>query len=147
MGTIIALRSRVVVRVDVKRIIGAGLHTGFATNAAVVIEIDNSIFPRVERLHRAYLHTGRVRTVIAAHYGEDSPSIGKLSLFNLFNIGSVDADGNIVFAFTGRGASVTTDAFSIVNNKSVSHGKEASLRLVDFLRKENKVGQPESNEQ
>jgi hypothetical protein len=144
MSTIVALRGRVVVRIDVKSIIWAGLHAGFATNAAVIVEIDNSVFPRIKRLHWADLNTGCVGTMIAAHYGEDSPCIGKLSLFNLFNIGSVDTDGNIVLTFTGRGACVTTDAFSIVNNKSVSHWKEASFRLVDFLRKENSVGQPES---
>ena len=124
---LVALGCRVVVGIDVQGIIGTGLHAGLATDATVVVKIHDSVVPGVECLHRADLNAGRLRTVIAPHYREDPPGIGKFSLFNLFHIGSVHADGNVVFTLAGRGACVTTDAFSIVNDKSVSHGKVASF--------------------
>jgi hypothetical protein len=124
---IVALGSGVVVWIDVEGIIGAGLHAGLATDAAVVVKINDSVVPGIECLDRADLNAGGFRTVVASHHREDPPGIGKFSLFNLFHIGSVHADGNVVFTLAGRGACVTTDAFSIVNDKSVSHGKVASF--------------------
>jgi hypothetical protein len=127
VGAIVALGRRVVVRIDVKRVIRTSLHAGLATDASVVVKIDNSVIPRVKGLDRANLYAGSVGAMIAAHDREYPSGIRKFSLFNLFYVGSVDANRHIVFTFTGGGACVTTDAFSVVNNKSVSHGKEASF--------------------
>ncbi len=65
--------------------------------------------------------------MVASPLGENPPGIWKFSFFNLFDIGSVNANRNVVFTFTSGGAGMTTDAFSVVNDKSVSHGKEASI--------------------
>ena len=61
--------------------------------------------------------------MIAAHHRKYSSGIRELPFFNLFYIGSVDSNGNIVFTFTGSGAGMATNAFSVVDYKSVSHGK------------------------
>jgi hypothetical protein len=127
MGAIVALGCCVVVRIDVERIIRAGLHTGLATDASVVVKIDDSVIPGIKSLNWANLYTRSIGAMIAAHNREYPPCIRKFSLFNLFYVGSVDTNRHIVFTFTGGGACVTTDAFSVVNNKSVSHGKEASF--------------------
>jgi hypothetical protein len=127
MGAIVALGGRVVVGIDVKCVIRAGLHARLTANASVVVKIDNAVIPGVKSLYWANLYTRSVGAMIAAHDREYPPCIGKFSLFNLFYVGSVDTNRHIVFTFTGGGACVTTDAFSVVNYKSVSHGKEASF--------------------
>jgi hypothetical protein len=127
VSTVVALRSRIVVRINVERVIRTGLHARFASDATVIVKIDDAVITCVQGLNRADFNTWGIRAMITSHHGEDPSGIRKFSFFYLLNIGSVYADRNVVFTFTGRCACMTTDALSVVNNKSVSHGKEASF--------------------
>jgi hypothetical protein len=119
--TVVALGSRVRVRVNVEGIIWAGLHTRLTADAPVIIEIHDSILARIEGLHGANLHAGRIRTVVTPEHGEDPPRIGKYALLRLFHPGPVYANGDIVFSFAGYRAGMAADALAVVNNESVLH--------------------------
>jgi hypothetical protein len=84
-------------RINVQRIIRAGLHAGFATDAPIFIEIYDAVFPNEEGLHRTNFYTGCISAMVASHHGEQSPGIGKFSLFYLLHPSAVDSNGNIVF--------------------------------------------------
>ena len=64
--TIIALRRSSLVRVDVKRVIGTSLHAGSATDAAIVIEVDDAVIAREQRGRWTDRRTWRILTMIAA---------------------------------------------------------------------------------
>jgi hypothetical protein len=66
----VALGRCVAVGIDVQRVIGTGLRTGFASNAAAVVEIDDAVIAAEERACRADFDTRRGVAVIAAHYAE-----------------------------------------------------------------------------
>ena len=59
--------------------------------------------------------------MVTAHHREQAARIGESPLFDLLDPGAVDANRHLMLGFTGRGTGVTTDAFSIVNDKSILH--------------------------
>jgi hypothetical protein len=65
---VVAFGRRVIVRVHIDRVVGAGLRARFAADASAVVKIDNAVFACEQRRHRTDLDTRRVRAVIAPHY-------------------------------------------------------------------------------
>jgi hypothetical protein len=59
--------------------------------------------------------------VVAAHDREKAARFGESPLFDLFDPGTVDANRHLMLGFTGRRTGVTTNALSIVNDKSIFH--------------------------
>ena len=49
VGTVIAFGGGVSLRVDIKCIVGTGLHAGLASNAAAVVKINDAVFALIER--------------------------------------------------------------------------------------------------
>jgi hypothetical protein len=60
--------------------------------------------------------------MVASHDRENSSGMREFTFFNLFNIGSVNSNWNIMFTFAGRSTGMATDTFSVINNKSEFHG-------------------------
>jgi hypothetical protein len=56
--------------------------------------------------------------VVAAHHGKEAASVGELALLNVLHPRAIDADRDLVLAFAGDGAGVTTDAFTVVDQES-----------------------------
>jgi hypothetical protein len=102
-------------------VIGARLNAGLAANAGVFVKLNNPIVPLVHGGCGADAHTGGVLTVIAAGDLKVTGGIWVLPGFRVFDPGAMHANGNIVFALTGRGASMTTYAFAVVDYKSIFH--------------------------
>jgi hypothetical protein len=116
-----ALGGRVIFRVNVNRIVGTGLHAGFAANAAIGTKIDNPIFALIHRSHGTNGDAGRFLAVIATRDLKNTPRVRKDALLNVFHPGSVDADGNFIFSFAGDCAGVASDAFAIIDYEAVFH--------------------------
>jgi hypothetical protein len=68
VGAVIALSRSALVRIDVKGIVWTGLHAGLATDAAIIIEVDDTIFSGEERCSWTNRGTWRVLAVIATMY-------------------------------------------------------------------------------
>jgi hypothetical protein len=68
MGAVIALGRSALVRIDVKSVVWTGLHAGLATDAAIIIEVDDTIFSSEECCSWTNRGTRRVLAMIAAMY-------------------------------------------------------------------------------
>jgi len=62
--------------------------------------------------------------MIAALYRKYTPGIRELTLFYILNPGAIDADRKVVFLLAGNRTCMASDAFAIVDDKSVIHIKE-----------------------
>ncbi|CUV09209.1 hypothetical protein MGWOODY_Mmi705 [hydrothermal vent metagenome] len=121
------------IRINIKGIIGTSLHTGFTPNATVIIKIHDAICAGVKSSGGANFHTGRIGTMIATMNRKFPSVIGKFTFFNVFHMGTIHTDWDIVFAFTGHSTSMAADAQSIIYNKAVIH-----VILFEGLWKSNK---------
>jgi hypothetical protein len=117
----IALRRRVAVWVNIKRVVRAGLHTGFAAYAAAVVEIDDTIIAFEKSRGRTDGYTRRILTMIATQHREKSLGVRIVVFFDVLDPGAIGADRHFIFRFTGDCASVTTYAFSVVYQESIFH--------------------------
>jgi hypothetical protein len=61
----VTLLSGVCVGIDIKRVVGTGLHARLATDAAIAVEIDDAVVAPEQSSHRTYRDAGRVVAVIA----------------------------------------------------------------------------------
>jgi hypothetical protein len=113
--------SRAFIGIDVNRIVGTGLHAGFATDAPLGTEIHNAILALVHRGHRADGYARRILAVIAACDLKNPPRVGIFTFFHVFHPGAVYAQGNVIFGFAGNGAGMAADALAVVDNEAVSH--------------------------
>jgi len=68
VGAVIALGRSALVRIDVKSVVWTGLHAGLATDAAIIIEVDDSIFSVEECRSWTNRSAWRILTVIAPMY-------------------------------------------------------------------------------
>jgi len=68
VGAVIALSRGALVRIDVKGIVWTGLHAGLTTDAAIIIEVDDTIFSGEERSSWTNRGTWGVFAVIATMY-------------------------------------------------------------------------------
>ena len=119
--TIIALRRSALVRVDVKRVIGTSLHAGSATDAAIIIEVDDAVIAREQRGRWTNRRTRRILTMIAAMDAELPRNVGVHALLDVLHVGAVDADRDVVFRLAGDGAGMAADALPVVYHEAVIH--------------------------
>jgi hypothetical protein len=97
------------------------LHTGFASYAAVAVEIDYAVVAFVERGHWTDGHAGSFVAVVASKHGKKTASRRVLAAFDVFDPGAEGADRDFVFRFTCYGAGVTAYAFAMIDQESVFH--------------------------
>ncbi len=70
VGAIIAFGGGMGFWIDIKGIVGAGLHTPLATDTASLIKINDSVWAYEEGRDRTNLHARCIRAMIASHDGE-----------------------------------------------------------------------------
>ena len=117
----VTLFGGVCIGIDIKRVVGTGLHARLATDASVAVEIDDAVVTPEQRSNRTYRDAGCVVAVIAPQNGKEPVSVWILALLDVLDPGSERAKGNFVFGFTGDRARVTADAFAMVYNEAVFH--------------------------
>jgi hypothetical protein len=96
--------------VNIPRIVRTGGKAVFATDASVLVNHNDPIFPLPSRLNRAVDHTRGVITLIAEVGKKVTGDIGILSFFNNLYPGAIDSYGNAVFCLTGDRTGMATDA-------------------------------------
>lgn len=121
MGAKITLRRRVGIRINIERVIWTGLHTGFATDAATIVEINDPVLAFEERCRRANRHTRGINAMIATKHGKESFGVRVFAFFDIFDPGPIAADWHIVFGFAGNGTGVTADAFAVIDQEADFH--------------------------
>jgi hypothetical protein len=121
MGAEIALGRRVVVRIDIQSVVRTSLHASFATDATLVVEIDDSIGPPVECASRTNFRAWSVIAVIAPHHTEVARCMRKLPLFDVLDPRPKNANGDLVFFFARNRAGVAPDTTVLIYDKTVAH--------------------------
>jgi hypothetical protein len=121
MGAIITFRRRIGFRIDIQRIIGASLHTGFTSDTAVTIKIHNTIRPSMKRGCGANFYTGCIGTMVTPVDRKFPSVVRKFTLFDIFHMGAIHTKGHIVLTFASNGTGMTANAHSVIYYKSVIH--------------------------
>jgi hypothetical protein len=121
MGAEVALGRGVVVRVDVQSIVGTSLHASLATDAAPVVEINDSVRSPVECAGGTDFRARRIIAMVAPHHSEMARSVRKLALLDVLDPSAKDTNRHLVFLFARDCAGVTPDTPVLVDDKSVSH--------------------------
>jgi len=119
MGAIVALGGGMAVGVDVERVIGAGLHARFTTDAARGVEVYDAVLALIESFGGTDSHARSIIAVVAAVDEKIAASVGKLAFFDVFHPGSIHANGHIVFGLARDSTGVTADALALVNYESI----------------------------
>jgi hypothetical protein len=117
----VALCRRVAIRVDIKSVVRARLHAGLATDAALVVEVDDAIVPAKKRHRRTDLDARSIVAVVAAKHGKVAPGLWINALLDILHPGPIHSDGDVVLFFACHRASMTADATVLIDDKSVAH--------------------------
>ena len=106
----------------IERVVRAGLRTRLAADAAVVVEIDNPVWSRIERGDRTDLHAGCGGAVVTALNGEQAASVRIDTFLDVLDPGAVHTQRHVVLGLTRHGAGMTADALAVINDEAVVHG-------------------------
>ena len=115
MSAKVALLSRVGVRVDVQRVVGASLHAGLAADAAVAVEVYDAVVAAKQRGHRADGYARRVFAMVASHHREEAARVGVLAFLDVLDPGAKRAERDFVLGLASDCAGVTANALSMVD--------------------------------
>ena len=113
--------SRVIVRVDEDRVVRAGGDARFASDADVLVEIDDAVGTTEHGRRRTRLHAGRVIALIASRDLKGAARFGELSDVDVLDVGAIHAEGNGILRFAGGAAGMTADAAGLVDDFSPLH--------------------------
>ena len=85
--------------------------------------------------------------MIAACHLKYAARVGKDSFLDVLHPGPIDAHRNLVLGLAGNGAGVASDAFSVIDDKTVFHWLQALLQkctsiILGCKRKRGYVGEP-----
>jgi len=105
--------------VEIDRVVGAGLHAGFAADANGRVKLDDAIAALIHGCDGTDAHAGRVDAVIAARHLKAAAHVGISTCFNILDPGAIHTKRHLVFGLARGGAGVTADAFALVNEKAV----------------------------
>jgi len=114
-----AFRGGVGFRVEIDRVVGTGLHTGFASDANGRVELNNTIVALIHRSDGTNAHTGRVGTVITARHLKATAHIGVRACFYILDPCAIHTERHLILGLARGTTRVTADALALVNQKSV----------------------------
>ena len=115
--TEIAFVCSICLGVNVNRVIRACVHASLASNAVVVIKVHHAVGGSKQCRSWTDLHTGRIVTLVAAHDGKMSGRFGELTLFDVFDPGTIYSQRYVVFAFARDSARVASDTGLAIEKK------------------------------
>jgi len=128
VGAVMAFGRRAIIGVNVDGVVGAGLHTRLAANADAVVELYDAVGALVHGLGGADTYAGRVGAMVAARHLKMAARIGIGPCFYVFNPGTIHAQRDFVFTFTGGRKGVAANTFAVVDEEAVVFGGRASGR-------------------
>ena len=115
-------------RIDEDRVVRTGGDAGLASDADVLVEVDDTVGPAIHRRCRARGDARRVIALIAARHLKGAARRGKLADVDRLHIRAIDAEGNGVFGFAGGGARMASDALRVVDDLGPLEGSGFNSR-------------------
>ncbi len=116
---VVALGGGMRIGVDVQRVVGAGLHTRFAADAALRVEINDAIRALEQGFRGANRHAGSIVAVVTAIDQKITARVGELTLLDILHPRSIDPDGHIMFRLARHRTGMAADTFALVDHKGV----------------------------
>jgi hypothetical protein len=131
--------------VNIPRIVRTGGKTVFATDASVLVNNNDPIFPPPSRLDRTVDDTRGVFTLIAEIGKKVTRDIGVPSFFNHLYPGAIDSDGNAVLCFARDRTGMAADATPEIDDHSIFFLFDLALfhlssTAVYFVEKDLSIG-------
>ena len=124
----IAFVCRIGLGVDVERIVGAGIHARLASDAVVVLEVNDTVVGPEERIRRAYRHTRCVLALVATHHRKFACNVGERARLDVLDPRPVHPQRHVVFTLAGDGAGMAANAVVAVEHKAQScHGVHVTI--------------------
>jgi len=114
-----AFRGGVGFGVEIDRVVRAGLHTGFTSDANAWIELDDAVITLIHRSNGTNTHARWVGAMIAARHLKASAHIGIRARFDILDPRAIHAKRHLILGFARGAARVTSDALALVNQKSI----------------------------
>ena len=111
----------VAVGIDIEGIVRTSLHASFATNAAPVVEINDTVRAAIQRASRTNYCAWRIVAVVAPHDPEVARGVREFALFDVLDPGPEYSDGHLMFLFARDRAGVTPDTPVLIDDESVAH--------------------------
>ena len=105
--------------IEIDRVVGTGLHAGFAADTNGRIELDDAVITLIHRSDGADAHARRVDAVIAARNLKAAAHIRVRTRLNIFDPSAVHAKRYLVLRLARSRTGMTSDALALVNEKAV----------------------------
>ena len=128
MYAVVALLGGVVHRIDVQRVIGAGLHATLATDAQAGVEVDDPVGAAEQGAGWADRDTGSIRAVIATQHREGPLGVGPGPRLDVLHPGAIHPQRDVMLGLARHRAGVTTDARRLVDDEAVLQGAPSPYR-------------------
>ena len=130
----IALGGGVAIGVDVKSIVGTGLHATLAADTAAIIEVYDSIRTAEERVGGTNLDAGGVVAVVTSHHAKMALAVRELAGLHVFDPSSKDSDRDLVLLFARYGTGVTANTSILVDDEPVAHKRTYCTEAAGSMR-------------
>jgi hypothetical protein len=117
----IALSRSVAVGIDIQSIVRTSLHASLTTDAAPVVEINDTVSSPVKSAGRTNFRAWRIIAVVAPHHPKVPRCVGKLALLDMLYPSTKNPHWQLVFLFARHRAGVTANAAVLIDDKAVSH--------------------------
>src|SRR5262249_53572084 len=112
-------------RIDVERVVRAGLHARLAADAPRAVEVDDPVVAAVEGDGRTDRHAGRRVAVIAAQHREIAPRVRERAALDVLHPRAKRAEGHPILFLARHRAGVAADALALVDHEAVTHVRRA----------------------
>jgi hypothetical protein len=120
----VALRGSIAAGIDIKGVVRTSLHAAFASDAALIIKIYDSITTAEERVRGADLNAWRIVAMVASHYSEVTPGVREFSCLDVFHPGAKHPNRNLMLFLARHSTCVATDTALLIDDESVPHTRE-----------------------
>ena len=105
--------------VEIDRVVGAGLHAGFAADANARVELDDAVCALIHGSDGTDAHAGRVGAMVAARHLEAASHVGVETRFDVLDPRAIHTQRHLVLGLARSRTGVTADTFGLVNEKAV----------------------------
>jgi len=97
------------------------LHARLATDAAVPVEVHDTVVAAEQSRHRANRYARSVFAVIASEHRKEPASVGEFALLDVLYPRPKGTKRNFVLRFARNCARVAADAFAMIYDEAVFH--------------------------
>ena len=105
--------------VEIDRVVRAGLHAGFASDANGRVELDDAVIALIHGRDGTDAHAGRVGAMIAARHLKAAAHIGIRARLDILDPRAIHAQRHLILGLARGCTCVTSDALALVDEKSV----------------------------